>query len=212
MDRLNKTGFPIPDRVPWGTHLCQFYETKDDLLVQKQALASSISPLVTSDLSGRLIYANPAALKAWGYDHRQCQEHRPGEMPRSGLRRLPDQTPGSPAYAPFGRPVRFGACSRVPLTVIPACAGMTDWRAGLTHRPVPLGAVGLTACAVASMTRLLLPFREALWKSVIIHLRPTTWLASLSTLPFGAEIAPLKSILHACTGFARAMLPQMGFN
>ena len=32
MERLSKTGLAIPDRVPWGTHLCQFYETKDDLL------------------------------------------------------------------------------------------------------------------------------------------------------------------------------------
>ena len=32
MERLTKTGLVIPDRVPWGTHLCQFYETKDDLL------------------------------------------------------------------------------------------------------------------------------------------------------------------------------------
>ena len=32
MERLNKTGLVIPDHVPWGTHLCQFYETKDDLL------------------------------------------------------------------------------------------------------------------------------------------------------------------------------------
>ncbi len=32
MERLHKTGLVIPDYVPWGTHLCQFYETKDDLL------------------------------------------------------------------------------------------------------------------------------------------------------------------------------------
>ncbi len=32
MERLCSTGLVIPDRVPWGTHLCQFYETKDDLL------------------------------------------------------------------------------------------------------------------------------------------------------------------------------------
>ncbi len=29
---LHRTGFLIPERVPWGTHICQFYETKDDLL------------------------------------------------------------------------------------------------------------------------------------------------------------------------------------
>ena len=32
MERLSKTGLAVPDRVPWGTHLCLFYETKDDLL------------------------------------------------------------------------------------------------------------------------------------------------------------------------------------
>ncbi len=32
MERLCNTGLVVPDRVPWGTHLCQFYETKDDLL------------------------------------------------------------------------------------------------------------------------------------------------------------------------------------
>ena len=32
MERLTKTGLLIPDRVPWGTHLCQFYETTSDLL------------------------------------------------------------------------------------------------------------------------------------------------------------------------------------
>ena len=32
MQVLHKTGLLVPDRVPWGTHLCQFYETKDDLL------------------------------------------------------------------------------------------------------------------------------------------------------------------------------------
>ena len=32
MERLSKTGLVIPDRVPWGTHLCQFYETTHDLL------------------------------------------------------------------------------------------------------------------------------------------------------------------------------------
>jgi PAS domain S-box-containing protein len=32
MERLTKTGLILPDRVPMGTHLCQFYETKDDLL------------------------------------------------------------------------------------------------------------------------------------------------------------------------------------
>jgi PAS domain S-box-containing protein len=32
MEQLRQTGLPIPDHVPWGTHLCQFYETKNDLL------------------------------------------------------------------------------------------------------------------------------------------------------------------------------------
>jgi len=32
MDRLRKTGLVIPEVVPSGTHLCQFYETRDDLL------------------------------------------------------------------------------------------------------------------------------------------------------------------------------------
>lgn len=29
---LRETGIPILGAMPWGTHLCQFYETKDDLL------------------------------------------------------------------------------------------------------------------------------------------------------------------------------------
>jgi PAS domain S-box-containing protein len=55
MDRLRKTGFVNPDRVPWGTHLCQFYETKDDLLEVlvsyfKEGLAANESCIwVTSD-------------------------------------------------------------------------------------------------------------------------------------------------------------------
>ncbi len=32
MERLNRTGLVIPEHVPWGAHLCQFYETKEDLL------------------------------------------------------------------------------------------------------------------------------------------------------------------------------------
>ncbi len=32
MERLCNTGLVIPDRVPWGTHLCHFYETANDLL------------------------------------------------------------------------------------------------------------------------------------------------------------------------------------
>ena len=32
MERLNRTGLVIPEHVPWGAHLCQFYETKADLL------------------------------------------------------------------------------------------------------------------------------------------------------------------------------------
>ncbi|MHB8974963.1 MAG: MEDS domain-containing protein, partial [Pirellulaceae bacterium] len=55
MDRLTKTGLVIPDCVPWGTHLCQFYETKDDLLEVlvpyfKEGLAANESCIwVTSD-------------------------------------------------------------------------------------------------------------------------------------------------------------------
>jgi hypothetical protein len=30
--RLRKTGIGVVDSLPWGTHLCQFYETKQDLL------------------------------------------------------------------------------------------------------------------------------------------------------------------------------------
>lgn len=32
MEASTRTGFTIPDRVPWGSHLCQFYETTEDLL------------------------------------------------------------------------------------------------------------------------------------------------------------------------------------
>ena len=55
MERLSKTGLVIPDRVPWGTHLCQFYETKDDLLEVlvpyfKEGLAANESCIwITSD-------------------------------------------------------------------------------------------------------------------------------------------------------------------
>ena len=55
MERLTKTGLVIPDRVPWGTHLCQFYETKDDLLEVlipyfKEGLAANESCIwITSD-------------------------------------------------------------------------------------------------------------------------------------------------------------------
>ena len=38
------------------------------LYTQKHALRSSISPLVMTDLEGRLSYANPATVKTWGYD------------------------------------------------------------------------------------------------------------------------------------------------
>jgi PAS domain S-box-containing protein len=40
-----------------------------DRLVEKEhALASSISPMVITDLAGQITYSNPAALTAWGYD------------------------------------------------------------------------------------------------------------------------------------------------
>ena len=45
--------------------------------VQKQIVASSISPLVMIDLAGRLTYANPAALKAWGYESESEVLNRP---------------------------------------------------------------------------------------------------------------------------------------
>ena len=55
MERLCKTGLVVPDRVLWGTHLCQFYETKDDLLEVlvpyfKEGLAANQSCIwITSD-------------------------------------------------------------------------------------------------------------------------------------------------------------------
>ena len=49
----------------------------DRLLVQKHALAFSISPLVMIDSAGRLTYANPAALKAWGYESESEVLNRP---------------------------------------------------------------------------------------------------------------------------------------
>jgi PAS domain S-box-containing protein len=55
VDRLTKTGLVIPDRVPLGTHLCQFYETADDLLELlvpyfREGLAANESCLwITSD-------------------------------------------------------------------------------------------------------------------------------------------------------------------
>jgi hypothetical protein len=32
MNEQRKTGIAIIGDVPWGTHICQFYQTKDDLL------------------------------------------------------------------------------------------------------------------------------------------------------------------------------------
>jgi hypothetical protein len=32
MNDLRKTGIDVLGDIPWGTHLCQFYETKEDLL------------------------------------------------------------------------------------------------------------------------------------------------------------------------------------
>jgi len=31
-DTLRKSGIEVIDNIPWGTHLCQFYETKEDLI------------------------------------------------------------------------------------------------------------------------------------------------------------------------------------
>ena len=31
-ERARKTGIDVLDTVPWGTHLCLFYEIKQDLL------------------------------------------------------------------------------------------------------------------------------------------------------------------------------------
>jgi PAS domain S-box-containing protein len=36
MERVTRTGFAVPEQVPWGTHLCQFYGTQDE---QFEALA-----------------------------------------------------------------------------------------------------------------------------------------------------------------------------
>ncbi len=30
-DRIRKSGIGIGDDVPWGTHFCKFYQTKEDL-------------------------------------------------------------------------------------------------------------------------------------------------------------------------------------
>ena len=55
MERLSKTGLAVPDRVPWGTHLCQFYETKGDLLevlvpyFKEGLLANEACVWITSD-------------------------------------------------------------------------------------------------------------------------------------------------------------------
>jgi PAS domain S-box-containing protein len=55
MERLSKTGLVKPLLNPPS--------------VKEHALASSISPIVITDLAGNLTYANPAALKAWRYDN-----------------------------------------------------------------------------------------------------------------------------------------------
>ncbi|MHC4720030.1 MAG: MEDS domain-containing protein, partial [Planctomycetota bacterium] len=31
-EKARKTGIEIVGDVPWGTHFCQFYQTKDDLI------------------------------------------------------------------------------------------------------------------------------------------------------------------------------------
>ena len=30
MERVTRTGFAVPEQVPWGTHLCQFYKTQEE--------------------------------------------------------------------------------------------------------------------------------------------------------------------------------------
>jgi len=47
------------------------------LFVKEYAIASSNSPMVMTDLAGNLTYANPAALKAWGYDNESEVLNRP---------------------------------------------------------------------------------------------------------------------------------------
>ena len=49
----------------------------DRLLVKEHAIASSISPMVMMDLAGNVTYANPAALKAWGYESESEVLNRP---------------------------------------------------------------------------------------------------------------------------------------
>ncbi len=49
----------------------------DRLVVKEHAIASSISPMVMMDLAGTLTYANPAALKAWGYERESDVLNRP---------------------------------------------------------------------------------------------------------------------------------------
>jgi len=31
-EKVRKTGIDVIGNVPWGTHFCQFYETKEDLI------------------------------------------------------------------------------------------------------------------------------------------------------------------------------------
>ena len=71
MERMTNTGLVTPDRVPWGTHLCQFYETKADLLEVlvpyfKQGLAANeccvwitFDPLTVEEATNALRLAVP---------------------------------------------------------------------------------------------------------------------------------------------------------
>jgi PAS domain S-box-containing protein len=56
-------------------------ESMKRLMVKKHALASCITPLVTTDLEGRITYANPAAMKAWKFTSKSdVLHHRASEF------------------------------------------------------------------------------------------------------------------------------------
>ena len=56
---------PDASEAAWDT--TEHQEAVKRLMVKKHALGSCITPLVTTDLEGRITYANPAAMKAWRF-------------------------------------------------------------------------------------------------------------------------------------------------
>ena len=80
---LRKTGISVVGDMPWGTHFCLFYETKEDLF-------DTMARLVSFDEPARYAMARPGELQRSALDPARAANHldwKPWTALEDGLRR-----------------------------------------------------------------------------------------------------------------------------